>query len=56
MAKEERYNHMLQIIMPQHALKTGLNNLKERGKSAFVKELMKLHVLETFAIVDEKPN
>ena len=43
---------MIRIIMTQYTLKTGLRKIKEQGQSAFTKELIQLHVLETSPPVD----
>ena len=37
MDEEERDNHMLHIVMPQHALKTGMKKFNKRGESAVIK-------------------
>ena len=52
MTKEKRENHMIHIIMTEYALKKVLGKVKERGKAEVTKELIELHVLETFAPVD----
>ena len=52
MTNEERYNHMLHIVMKKYALKTGLKKLKERGEASVTNELTNLHVLNVFSPVD----
>ena len=43
---------MLYIIMTKYALKRVLNKFKQKGKSAFTKEITQLHSIESFFSVD----
>ena len=52
MADEEWDSCILDIIMTQYALKSGLRKFRKRDEETVTKELTQLHVLETFYAVD----
>ena len=51
MAEEEWDSCILDIIMTQYALKSGLRKFRKRDEETVTKELTQLHVLETFSPV-----
>jgi hypothetical protein len=56
--KPRDYSHMHAIVihhaMTQYSVKSGLKKFKEKGENTISKELMQLHLRDTFAPQDSK--